>query len=109
MLKSLQERGMKMIKIGTQKDLHKIRHLPVLVQVEISKDIKTLDEIYGANRDIDADMGGFVVVCDKGEKLNIPNFDRKVDIPEYTDSFPPYKKFLYISGTERNIVIYEKE
>ena len=52
-------------------------------------------------------MGGFVVVCDKDEKLDIVNFNKNFDTPEYIQEICPYKKMLFISGTERNIIIYE--
>ena len=96
-----------MIKIGTKKDLPKISHLPMNVQNAIRADVEVLDCFYGECRDVDADMGGFVVVCDKDEELDIVNFNKKFDTPEYIQEICPYKKTLYISGTERNIIIYE--
>ena len=96
-----------MIKIGTKKDLNKISHLPMNVQNAICEDVEILDNFYGENRNIDVDMGGFVVVCDKEEKIDIVNFDKDFDTPEYVQEICPYKKMLFISGTERNIIIYE--
>ena len=98
-----------MIKLGTESELHKIKHLPKDVQKAICEDISILDDCYGKDRNIDADMGGFVVVCDKNEELDIMNFDKKFDTPEYIQEICPYTKKLYISGTERNIIIYERE
>jgi len=98
---------MKMIKIGTKNDLDKIYHLPLHVQNAICEDIEILDCSYGADRNIDVDMGGFVVVCDKDENLHIDNFEKDFDTPEYIQEICPYKKMLFISGTERNIIIYE--
>ena len=96
-----------MIKIGTKKDLNKIRYLPMNVKNAICEDIEILDISYGADRNIDVDMGGFVVVCDKDEELDIVNFNKNFDTPEYIQEICPYKKMLFISGTERNIIIYE--
>ena len=96
-----------MIKIGTKKDLNKISHLPIHIKNAISEDIKILDDNYGEERNIDVDMGGFVVVCDKDEKLDIVHFDKIFDTPEYIQEICPYRKMLFISGTERNIIIYE--
>jgi len=96
-----------MIKIGTKKDLNKIFHLPMNVQNAICADVEILDCFYGESRNVDTDMGGFVVVCDKDEKLDIVNFDKKFDAPEYIQEICTYTKKLYISGTERNIIIYE--
>ena len=36
-----------MIKIGTQKELYKISHLPIHIQKSIYDDVKMLDENYG--------------------------------------------------------------
>lgn len=96
-----------MIKIGTKKDLNKISHLPMNIQNSICTDIEILDNFYGTDRNIDVDMGGFVVVCDKDEEIDIVNFDKNFDTPEYIQEICPYKKMLFISGTERNIIIYE--
>ena len=64
---------------------------------------------YGEMRDVDRDMGGFVVVCDKGENLSIVNFDQNFDVFEGSQAICPYVRKHYISGTERNIVIYERQ
>lgn len=96
-----------MIKIGTKKDLNKISHLPIHIKNAISEDIKILDENYGEERNIDVDMGGFVVVCEKNESIHIENFQKEFDAPEFIQEIYPYKKMLFISGTERNIIIYE--
>ena len=36
--------------------------LPPLVQERLKKVLETFDECYGADRDVDADLGGFCVV-----------------------------------------------
>ena len=97
-----------MIKIGTKRDLHKIEHLPHHIQQAISDDIKILDENYGEERNVDAGMGGFVLVCEKNEEINIKHFKKEFEAPEYIQELCPYTKSLYISGTERNIIIYER-
>lgn len=97
-----------MIKIGTKKDLNKISHLPIHIKNAISEDIKILDDNYGEERNIDVEMGGFVVVCEKNESIHIENFQKEFETPEFIQEICPYKKMLFISGTERNIIIYEK-
>ena len=97
-----------MIKVGTKKDLYKIAHLPKNIQTAICEDIKILDENYGENRNVDADMGGFVVICNSSEELNICNFDKKIALFESIQEICPYTRKHYISGTERNIIIYER-
>ena len=96
-----------MIKIGTEKDLDKIAHLPMNIRESVCEDVRILDYYYGADRNIDVDMGGFVVVCDKDEKLNICHFNQKIDTPEFVQEICPYRKKLFLSGAERNIIIYE--
>lgn len=98
-----------MIKIGTKKDLYKIAHLPINVQKSITDDVMILDENYGENRNIDTDMGGFIVVCEKDEELNICNFEKNFDVFESLQEICPYTRKHYISGTERNIIIYERK
>lgn len=98
-----------MIKLETEKELFKIGHLPINIQSAISEDIKILDDSYGKDRNIDVDMGGFVVVCNKGERLNIENFQIDFEVPEFLQAIYPYVKKLYMSGTECNIIIYEKQ
>lgn len=98
-----------MIKVGTKKDLYKIAHLPINVRKSITDDVMILDENYGENRNIDTDMGGFVVICDSDEELNICNFDKNFASFESLQEICPYTRKHYISGTERNIVIYERE
>ena len=82
-----------MIKIGTKKDLDKIAHLPINVRNFISEDVQVLDCFYGEDRNID---------------IHIDNFNKNFDLPEFTEEICPYKKMLFISGTERNIIVYEK-
>lgn len=96
-----------MIKLGTKKDLYKISHLPLNIQNAISLDVSMLDKNYGEDRNIDTDMGGFVVVCEKDEMLDIVNFKKDFESPELIQEICPYTKRLYIAGTERNIIIYE--
>lgn len=98
-----------MIKIGTKRDLYKILHLPIHIQKCISSDIEILDKNYGANRNIDFDMGGFVIVTNSKSDIKLKNFSIDFETPEYVQVICPYKKYLYIAGTERNIIIYEKQ
>lgn len=97
-----------MIKIGTKNELFRISHLPIHIQNAISQDVALLDENYGEDRNVDVDMGGFVVVCEKNESLHIENFNKNLDTSEFAQVICPYKKYLYIAGTERNIIVYEK-
>lgn len=97
-----------MIKIGTKKELHRINHLPKKVIDSIYGDVSALDCFYGEDRNIDNDMGGFIIVCEADEELNIKNFTEDLNNAEYIQTVFPYRKALYIAGTERNIVIYRR-
>ena len=94
-----------MIKIGCLKDIDDVS-VPICIIDSVREDLKTLDYCYGENRDIDKDMGGFIIICEKYERLHIPNFDESIDKAEYTENVGQYHKSLYISGSERNIIIY---
>lgn len=96
-----------MIKIGTEKDLSKISHLPMNVQKSVCEDVKILDNFYGKDRNVDSDIGGFVVVCDRDEQLDIAHFDKNFESPEYIQEICPYRKMLFVAGAERNIIVYE--
>ncbi len=97
-----------MIKLGTENELYKVKHLPEIVKDSIYSDVSSLDCFYGKDRNIDTDMGGFVIVCDANEEINIENFIEDLTHAEYIQAIFPYQKALYISGAERNIIIYRK-
>lgn len=94
-----------MIKLGHAREVDKY-FLPDSILEKVVEDLKMLDLYYGEDRDIDKDMGGFVVICDKYENLHISGFDESKDIAEYNIVVEEYQKALYISGAERNIIIY---
>ena len=96
-----------MIKLGHVTDIDNFT-VPDCIKSDILSILTTLDECYGANRDINSDMGGFVVICDNSDILNIPHFDITTEVAEYSETIGNYEKSLFISGTERNIVIYRK-
>ena len=97
------------IKLGTKKDLRKICHLPTDVQNAIRDDVEALECFYGEGRVIDSDMGGFVVVCGADEDVCIQNFEEDLSKAEFVEEISPFVKALYISGTERNIIIYRRK
>ena len=96
-----------MIKLGHVTDIDNF-NVPDCIKSDVFSILTTLDECYGANRDINSDMGGFVVICDNSDILNIPHFDITTEVAEYSETIGNYEKSLFISGTERNIVIYRK-
>ena len=96
-----------MIKMGHVSDIDKFT-VPDCIKFDVITVLTTLDECYGAKRDIDSDMGGFVVICSNSEQLTVPYLDLNSDTYEYTEVIVDYTKSLYISGSERNIVVYRK-
>ena len=96
-----------MIKLGHVTDIDNF-NVPDCIKSDVLNILTTLDACYGANRDTNSDMGGFVVICDNSDILNIPHFDITAEIAEYSETIGNYEKSLFISGTERNIVIYRK-
>ena len=49
-----------MIKLGTEKELYKIKHLPINIQSAISEDIRILDNSYGKDRNVLLFMNGIL-------------------------------------------------
>ena len=94
-----------MIKLGHVKEVNKY-FLPNSISEKVIEDLQILDLYYGEDRDIDKDAGGFIVICDKYEVLHILNFEENLEEAEYIQNLGEYQKALYISGTERNIIIY---
>ena len=97
-----------MIKIGRTIDIETIDEIPKDIESAVAEDLETLDWYYGGYRDVDKDMGGFVVICGKNEEIEIADFDMDKDIPEYEEKINGWTKRLYISGSERNIIVYQK-
>ena len=97
-----------MIKIGRMIDVDSVDEIPKEIEKAVLEDLETFDWYYGGNRDIDMDMGGFVVICGKNEEIEIQDFDIDTDVPEYEDKINGWTKRLFISGSERNIIIYQE-
>jgi len=97
-----------MIKIGRMIDVDSVDEIPKEIEKAVLEDLETFDWYYGGNRDIDMDMGGFVVICGKNEEIEISDFDIDTDVPEYEDKINGWTKRLFISGSERNIIIYQE-
>ena len=97
-----------MIKIGRMIDVEMVEEIPKEIEKSVLEDLETFDWYYGGNRDIDMDMGGFVVICGKNEEIEISDFDIDTDVPEYEDKINGWTKRLFIAGSERNIIIYQE-
>ena len=75
-----------MKKIYKESQLLEVNNIPVEVIESIKVTIDILNENYGENRDIEADLGGYVVIAENIIDTEILKQDKlKGLIPEYTD------------------------
>ena len=75
-----------MKKVYKQSQLNELNNIPVEVIESIKVTIDILNENYGENRDIEADLGGYVVVAENIVDIEVLKQDKLQDlIPEYTD------------------------
>ena len=75
-----------MKKIYSRKQLKELRDYPIEVINSIFEIIEILDDNYGANRDIEADLGGYVVIAENIVDIEILKQGKLLGlIPEYTD------------------------
>ena len=74
-----------------------------------------LNENYGANRDIESDLGGYVVIAENIIDIEILKQDKlQVLVPEYTDVIEVmngenYTSSLYLLSSDFSIVVVTTE
>jgi len=93
-------------KLGTIKDLEAVKDkIPTEVYDKIHEILSTLDNEYGANRNIDENDGGFVVYSDSqdgiDEALKITHLDKKM--PELVDVIGGYINSFFLKNNEYGI------
>ena len=77
--------------------------------------IDILNENYGANRDIESDLGGYVVIAENIIDIEILKQDKlQVLVPEYTDVIEvmngeSYTSSLYLLSSDFSIVVVTTE
>ena len=72
--------------IYLEKQLNELINYPIEVIKSISKIIDILNENYGENRDVDKNLGGYVLVVESIEDVKeLKNGMLKNILPEYTD------------------------
>lgn len=106
-----------MIKIGTVKEMDKVKTLPIKVVEAIRDSLVILDEVYGAERNIERDLGGFVLIIENEkdiEAVKRMNLDIYKDIPEYVDKVlisleEVWIKVLFLLSNDYTVVIVGKE
>ena len=75
-----------MKKIYLKNQLKELKEYPIEVINSIYETIDVLNENYGADRDIETDLGGYVVIAENIVDIEILKQDKlKGLIPEYTD------------------------
>ena len=75
-----------MKKIYLRKELIKLKEYPIELIKGISETIEIVNENYGENRDIDKDLGVYVLVVKSVEDVKeLKNGMLKDILPEYTD------------------------
>ena len=75
-----------MKKIYKESQLLEVNNIPVEVIESIKVTIDILNENYGENRDIEAELGGYVVIVENIVDMEILKQDKLQGlVPEYTD------------------------
>ena len=75
-----------MKKVYKQSQLNELNNIPVEVIESIKVTIDILNENYGENRDIESDLGGYVVIAENIVVIEMLKKDKLQGlIPEYTD------------------------
>lgn len=91
-----------MIKIGFKRELCKADNLPAEV-IETLHNITTiLDENYGIDRDVDADLGGYILILEDISDFQKVNKELFLDIEK--DAIPEYVTLIQCEGGQ---VVYQ--
>lgn len=104
-----------MKKIYNKQQLMSIKAYPAKVAVAIKKTIQVLDENYGENRDVDKDLGGYVLVVENiGDVKKLKNGMLKDILPEYTDEIicsegVNYTSSLFLLSSDFSVVVIADE
>ncbi|MGV1061052.1 hypothetical protein ACQR24_09380 [Clostridium perfringens] len=104
-----------MKKIYLKKQLGKLSDYPVEVIKSISETIDILNENYGENRDVDKDLGGYVLVVKSVKDVKeLKNGILKDILPEYTDEIKcsegvNYTSSLFLLSSDFSVVVIADE
>lgn len=103
------------INIWKRQDLDLVKELPAKVQSIIEEITEIIDENYGENRDVDKDLGGYVLVVETiGDVKELKNGMLKDIIPEYTDEIicsegVNYTSSLFLLSSDFSVVVIADE
>ena len=104
-----------MKKIYKKNQLLEVNNIPSEVIESMKVTIDILNENYGENRDIEADLGGYVLIAENIVDIEILKQDKLQGlIPEYADMIEcsrgiNYNSILYILSSDFAIVVVTTE
>ena len=95
-----------MIKLWNEQQLEKVL-IPNKVKKSIKEAINILDENYGADRKIDEDLGGYILIVEKKTDIKaIKETLLKDIIPEYTDNISEdYTSSLFLLSSDFAVIV----
>lgn len=104
-----------MKKIYKENQLLEVINIPSEVIKSIKVTIDILNENYGENRDVDKDLGGYVLVVESIEDVKeLKNGMLKDVLPEYTDEIicsegVKYTSSLFLLSSDFSLVVIAEE
>lgn len=104
-----------MKKIYLKEQLKELRDYPIEVINSMSEIIEILDDNYGANRNVDNDLGGYILIAENIVVIAMLKQDRlRGLVPEYTDVIEisngeNYTSSLYLLSSDFAIVVVTTE
>ena len=104
-----------MRKVYKENQILEVNNIPSEVIESIKVTIDILNENYGENRDIEADLGGYVVVAENIVDIEVLKQDKLQGlVPEYTDVIEVvnrenYTSSLYLLSSDFSIVVVTTE
>ena len=104
-----------MKKIYSKEQLKQLKEYPIEVINNISENIDILDDNYGENRDLDSDLGGYILILENIVVIEMLKQNRLQGlVPEYTDVIEisngdNYISSLYLLSSDFAIVVVTTE
>lgn len=104
-----------MKKVYLKKQLGDLINYPVELIKSISEIIEILNENYGEKRDVDKDLGGYILVAESIEDIKeFKNGRLKNILPEYTDEIicsegVNYTSSLFLLSSDFSVVVIADE
>ena len=104
-----------MKKIYLKKQLGELSDYPIEVIKSISETIEILNENYGEARNVDKDLGGYVLIIESIEDVKeLKNGMLKYILPEYTDEVVcsegvKYTSSLFLISDDFSVVVIADE